>query len=62
MVAVPTPTGWPSSRSAGPGLCDFIDGYVAAGLSKFVVRRFAPSCHGPKRPHGLGDAILGLQT
>ncbi len=34
------------------GLRDFVEGYVGAGLSKFVVRPLAPSRPGPRRLHG----------
>ncbi|HYB26713.1 MAG TPA: LLM class flavin-dependent oxidoreductase [Solirubrobacteraceae bacterium] len=44
------------------GLRDFIEGYIDAGLSKFVVRPLAPVASWTEEAAWLGDAILGLQT
>ncbi len=44
------------------GLRDFIEGYVDAGLSKFVVRPLAPVASWSQEAAWLGDAILDLQT
>jgi probable F420-dependent oxidoreductase len=44
------------------GLRDFIDGYVDAGLSKFVVRPLAPVASWADEAAWLADAILDLQT
>jgi probable F420-dependent oxidoreductase len=44
------------------GLRDFIDGYVEAGLSKFVVRPLAPVASWAEEAAWLADAILDLQT
>jgi probable F420-dependent oxidoreductase len=44
------------------GLRDFIEGYVDAGLSKFVVRPLAPVASWSEEAAWLGDAILDLQT
>jgi len=44
------------------GLRDLIDGYVDAGLSKFVVRPLAPVASWGEEAAWLGDAILALQT
>lgn len=44
------------------GLRDFIGGYVAAGLSKFVVRPLAPVVSWAEEAAWLRDAILDLQT
>jgi probable F420-dependent oxidoreductase len=44
------------------GLRELIEGYVAAGLSKFVVRPLAPVASWPDEAAWLGDAILELQT
>jgi probable F420-dependent oxidoreductase len=44
------------------GLRDFIEGYVEAGLSKFVVRPLAPVASWAEEAAWLADAILDLQT
>jgi alkanesulfonate monooxygenase SsuD/methylene tetrahydromethanopterin reductase-like flavin-dependent oxidoreductase (luciferase family) len=44
------------------GLREFIDGYVDAGLSKFVVRPVAPVASWAEEAAWLADAILDLQT
>jgi probable F420-dependent oxidoreductase len=44
------------------GLRDFIQDYVDAGLSKFVVRPLAPVRSWAEEAAWLGDAILDLQT
>jgi probable F420-dependent oxidoreductase len=44
------------------GLRDLIDGHIAAGLSKFVVRPLAPVASWAEEAAWLGDAILDLQT
>jgi probable F420-dependent oxidoreductase len=44
------------------GLRRFIEGYVEAGLSKFVVRPLAPVTSWAEEAGWLGDAILDLQT
>ena len=44
------------------GLRDLIEGYVDAGLSKFVVRPLAPVASWGEEAAWLGDAILDLQT
>jgi probable F420-dependent oxidoreductase len=44
------------------GLRDFIERYVDAGLSKFVVRPLAPVASWPEDAAWLADAILDLQT
>jgi len=44
------------------GLRDLIQGYVDAGLSKFVVRPLAPVASWGEEAAWLGDAILDLQT
>ena len=44
------------------GLRGFIEGYVDAGLSKFVVRPLAPVASWAEEAAWLGDAILDLQT
>ncbi|MBV9943029.1 MAG: LLM class flavin-dependent oxidoreductase [Solirubrobacterales bacterium] len=44
------------------GLRDFIDGYVDAGVSKFVVRPVAPVASWADEAAWLSDAILDLQT
>jgi probable F420-dependent oxidoreductase len=44
------------------GLRDFIERYVDAGLSKFVVRPLAPVASWAEEAAWLGDAILDLQT
>ncbi len=44
------------------GLREFIEGYVDAGLSKFVVRPFVPVASWGEEAAWLGDAILDLQT
>ena len=44
------------------GLRDFIERYVDAGLSKFVVRPLAPVASWPEEAGWLADAILDLQT
>jgi probable F420-dependent oxidoreductase len=43
-------------------LRSFIEGYVDAGLSKFVVRPLAPVASWAEEATWLDDAILGLQT
>jgi probable F420-dependent oxidoreductase len=43
-------------------LRDFIEGYVEAGLSKFVVRPLAPVAAWSTEAAWLADAILDLQT
>jgi probable F420-dependent oxidoreductase len=45
-----------------PGLREFIEGYVDAGLSKFVVRPLAPVASWAEEAAWLADAILDLQT
>ena len=47
---------------ARTGLRNFIEGYVDAGLSKFVVRPLAPVASWSEEAAWLGDAILDLQT
>jgi probable F420-dependent oxidoreductase len=49
----------PVSRT---GLREFIDRYVEAGLSKFVVRPLAPVVSWAEEAAWLADAILDLQT
>ena len=44
------------------GLREFIEGYVDAGLSKFVVRPLAPVPSWAEEAAWLADAILDLQT
>jgi probable F420-dependent oxidoreductase len=44
------------------GLPDFIEGYVDAGLSKFVVRPLAPVASWAEEAAWLAEAILDLQT
>jgi alkanesulfonate monooxygenase SsuD/methylene tetrahydromethanopterin reductase-like flavin-dependent oxidoreductase (luciferase family) len=44
------------------GLRDFIERYVDAGLSKFVVRPLAPVGSWAEEAAWLSDAILDLQT
>jgi probable F420-dependent oxidoreductase len=44
------------------GLRDLIEGYVEAGLSKFVARPLAPVPAWAEEAAWLGDAILDLQT
>ena len=44
------------------GLRHLIEGYVDAGLSKFVVRPLAPVSSWSEEAAWLGDAILDLQT
>ena len=44
------------------GLRDFIEGYVEAGLSKFVVRPLAPVASWSEEAAWLAGAILDLQT
>jgi probable F420-dependent oxidoreductase len=44
------------------GLRDFIEGYVDAGLSKFVVRPLAPVASWAEEAAWLAEAILDLQT
>ena len=44
------------------GLRELIDGYVDAGLSKFVVRPLAPVASWDEEAAWLADAILDLQT
>jgi probable F420-dependent oxidoreductase len=44
------------------GLRDFIEGYVEAGLSKFVVRPLTPVASWAEESAWLSDAILDLQT
>jgi probable F420-dependent oxidoreductase len=44
------------------GLRDFIERYLDAGLSKFVVRPLAPVASWAEEAGWLGDAILDLQT
>ena len=44
------------------GLRDFIEGYVTAGLSKFVVRPLAPVASWAQEAEWLAEAILDLQT
>jgi len=44
------------------GLRDFIEGYVDAGLSKFVVRPLVPVASWAEEAAWLADAILGMQT
>lgn len=44
------------------GLRDFIEAYVEAGLSKFVVRPLAPVPSWEEEAAWLADAILDLQT
>jgi probable F420-dependent oxidoreductase len=44
------------------GLRDLIEGYVDAGLSKFVLRPLAPVGSWAQETGWLGDAILDLQT
>ncbi len=44
------------------GLRDFIERYVEAGLSKFVVRPLAPVTSWAEEATWLADAILDLQT
>lgn len=44
------------------GLRDFIEAYVEAGLSKFVVRPLAPVESWGEEAAWLADAILGMQT
>jgi probable F420-dependent oxidoreductase len=44
------------------GLRDFIERYVGAGLSKFVVRPLAPIGSWAEEAAWLGDAILDMQT
>jgi hypothetical protein len=44
------------------GLREFIEGYVAAGLSKFVVRPLAPVASSAQEQTWLADATLDLQT
>jgi probable F420-dependent oxidoreductase len=44
------------------GLRDLIEGYVDAGLSKFVVRPLAPVASWADEAGWLGDAILDMQT
>jgi probable F420-dependent oxidoreductase len=44
------------------GLRNFIEGYVEAGLSKFVVRPLAPVPSWAEEAPWLADAILDLQT
>ena len=45
-----------------PGLREFIDGYIDAGLSKFVVRPLAPVPSWAEEAAWLGDAIVDLQS
>ena len=47
---------------ARTGLRNFVEGYVDAGLSKFVVRPLAPVASWSEEAAWLGDAILDLQT
>lgn len=49
----------PVGRTA---LREFVERYVDAGLSKFVVRPLAPVASWPEEARWLGDAILDLQT
>jgi alkanesulfonate monooxygenase SsuD/methylene tetrahydromethanopterin reductase-like flavin-dependent oxidoreductase (luciferase family) len=44
------------------GLREFVERYVDAGLSKFVVRPLAPVASWAEEAAWLGDAILDLQT
>jgi probable F420-dependent oxidoreductase len=44
------------------GLREFVERYVDAGLSKFVVRPLAPVAFWAEEAAWLGDAILDLQT
>lgn len=44
------------------GLRGFIEGYIDAGLSKFVVRPLAPVASWAEESAWLSDAILDLQT
>jgi hypothetical protein len=44
------------------GLREFIERYVDAGLSKFVVRPLAPVASWTEEAAWLADAILDLQT
>jgi hypothetical protein len=44
------------------GVRDLIEGYVDAGLSKFVVRPLAPVDSWAEEAAWLADAILDLQT
>ena len=44
------------------GLREFIEGYVAAGLSKFVVRPLPPVASWADEAAWLADAVLDLQT
>jgi len=44
------------------GLRDFIEGYVEAGLSKFVVRPLTPVASWAEEATWLADVILDLQT
>jgi probable F420-dependent oxidoreductase len=44
------------------GLRDFIESYVEAGLSKFVVRPLAPVASWAEEAAWLADAVLDMQT
>jgi probable F420-dependent oxidoreductase len=45
-----------------PGLRSLIEGYIDAGLSKFVIRPAASVASWPEESEWLGGAILDLQT